>query len=85
MKINLHIERLVLNEVSVEPNQRAELKVAVETELRQQLVSQGIGSAIQSNNNRHLVSGGSISIDNIYKPESFGQQIGNAVYIGIRE
>jgi len=83
MNINLHIERLVLDGISIDSNQRAEFKAAVETELMQQLVSQGIGSTIQSNNNRHLVSGGSISIENIRKPESLGQQIGAAVYRGI--
>ncbi|NOZ51801.1 MAG: hypothetical protein GXP08_01465 [Gammaproteobacteria bacterium] len=85
MNINLHIERLVLDGVLVEPQQRAELKAVVESELRQQLVSQGISSTMQSNNNHQSVRAGSISIENIHKPVSLGQQIGNAVYRGIRK
>lgn len=85
MNINLHIERLVLDGVSIEPHQRADLKAAVETELSQRLVSQGIGSTMQSDNNRQSVRGGSISIENIRKPTSLGQQIGSAVYRGIEK
>lgn len=85
MNINLHIERLVLDGVSVKPHQRAELKAAVESELSHLLVSNGVGSGVQSNSNRRSVRGGSISIENIRKPASLGQQIGNAVYKGIRK
>ena len=83
MNINLHIDRLVLDGVSVAPHQRADLKAAVEVALRQQLANQGIGSAMQMNSHHRLVSGGSISVENSHKPVSLGQQIGNAVYGGI--
>lgn len=85
MNINLHIERLVLDGISVEPHQRAELKATVEATLSQQLVSQGISSAIQSNNNFQSVKGDSISIENIHRPTSLGQQIGDAVYRGLEK
>ena len=85
MNINLHIDRLVLDGVSVAPHQRADLKAAVEVALRQQLANQGIGSAMQSNSHRRSVSGGAITIDNSHKPVSLGQQIGKAVYRGIGE
>lgn len=83
MNINLHIERLVLDGVSVEPHQRAELKAAVEAELGYLLVSNGIGQGVQLSNRFRAVSGGVISIENIHEPASLGQQIGNAVYRGI--
>lgn len=83
MNINIHIERLVIDGFSVEPHQRADLKASVEAALSQQLVSQGIGSTMQSNNNCKSVKGGSISIENISTPASLGHQIGNAVYMGI--
>lgn len=83
MNINLHIDRLVLDGVSVEPHQRAELKAAVETQLGHLLVSNGIGSGVQSSNHFRAVSGGLISIENIHMPISFGQQIGDAIYRGI--
>ena len=83
MNVNLHIDRLVLEGVSVEPRQRTELKAAVESELRQQLTNQGIGSMLQSSNNQQSIRGGSISVENISKAASLGQQIGNAIYRGI--
>ena len=83
MNINLHIEQLVLDGVGVKPHQKNEIKVAVEAELRRHLINQGNDSTIQSNNNRRLVKGDSISIENNHKPASLGQQIGKAVHRGI--
>ena len=83
MNINLHIERLVLDGISLEPYQRADLKAAVESELSRLLVSNGLGSGVQSNNSYRSISGGSISIENTQRPTSLGQQIGSAVYRGI--
>ena len=83
MNINLHIERLVLDDVGIESHQKNEIKAAVETALKQQLVIQGIDSTMESSNNFQLVKGGSISIENISKPTSIGHQIGNAIYRGI--
>lgn len=83
MNINLHIERLVLEGISVEAKQRAELKSSVELELNRLLVSNGTGSDVQSNNNSRTVSGGEISNQNIHNPTMFGEQIGEAVYRGI--
>ena len=83
MNINLHIERLVLDGISLAPRQRAELKAAVESELRRQLEIQGLDSTMQSNDRRRSVRGGSISIGSSHKPLSLGQQIGNAVFKGI--
>ncbi len=85
MNINVHIERLILHGVGIKSHQKKELKVTIESELRQQLVSQGIGSMMQSNSNRQVVKGGSIAIENIRKSASLGQQIGKAVYKGIGE
>lgn len=83
MNINVHIDRLILDGIDVEPSQKKELKVAVETELSQQLVNLGIGSTMQSNNNHQSVEGGSFSIENVRRPTRLGQQIGNAVYKGV--
>jgi len=85
MNINLHIERLVLEGVGVKLHQKNEMKVAVEAELRQLLINQGIGSTMESSSNCQLVKGDSISIENISKPTSIGHQIGSAVYKGIRK
>jgi hypothetical protein len=83
MNINLHIERLVLDGISFEPYQRAELKAAVVSELGRLLVSNGIGSGLQSSSRLRAVSGGLIDIENYSKPAIIGQKIGDAVYGGI--
>jgi hypothetical protein len=85
MNINLHIERLILDDVGIKSHQKNEIKAAVEAALKQQLVNQGIDSTMKSSNNCQLIKGDSISIENISKPTSIGQQIGNAVYKGIRK
>ena len=83
MNINLHIERLVLDGVSVEPHQRAELKAAVEAELGRLLVSNEIGPGVQLSNSIRAVKGGLIAIDMHRKPFVLGQQIAQSVYGGI--
>ena len=83
MNINLHIERLVLDGISLAPHQRAALKTAVESEVKQQIANQGISDAMQSDSHHRSVSGGSISLENSREPVSLGQQIGNAIFRGI--
>lgn len=83
MNINLHIERLVLDGVSVEPHQRAELKAAVKSELGRLLVLTGIGSGVQLSNSLRAVSGGLISIESNNEPSHIGQKVAGAVYRGI--
>jgi len=83
MKINLHIEHLVLDGVSVEPHQRAELKAAVESELSRLLVSNGIGLDVQSGNSFRAIPGGLISIKYNQQLTNLWQQIGDAVYRGL--
>lgn len=84
MNINLHIESLVLDGISVEPHRRTELKSAVETQLGNLLLSNGIDSGLQSNNNPRAVSRGLIILKDT-KSINLGQQIGNAVYRGIKK
>lgn len=83
MKINLHIERLIVDDVGISPQQSSALKAAVESALRQQLLNQGINTTAQQGVNRATVAGGSIAIDNSQGTDHLGQQIGQAVYQGI--
>ena len=83
MNINLHIERLVLDGIAVDPHKIADLKASVEAELSQLLISQGIGSAMQSNYNCKSVRGVSFSMENISASLELGHQIGSAVYKGV--
>lgn len=85
MNINLHIERLVLDGIPMASHQRAQLKAAVESELSHLLISNGIGSAVQSGNNFREVPGGLISFESNDKPSHIGQQVAGAVHQGIRK
>ncbi len=85
MNINLHIERLVLDGISVEPHQRAELKAAVETELSQQFIENGISGNIQENSDANLIRGGMILLEGSNHLPNLGLQIGKAVYRGIEK
>ncbi|MGO1500975.1 MAG: hypothetical protein ACTHWH_06785 [Marinobacter sp.] len=83
MNINLHIERLIVDDIDIQPQQRGELKAAVTAALRQQLVSQGTAFSTQSHTSFSSVNAGSISLPTSPGTESLGQQIGHAIYRGI--
>lgn len=83
MKVNLHIDKLVLDGVGVEPHQRADLKAAVEAELTAALTRNGIGSGLQGGGSLRSVRAGSITVGEQNEPGRLGRQIGQAVYGGI--
>jgi len=83
MKVNLHIERLVLDGVGIEPHQQAGMKAAVEAELAGALAGNGIGSGLQGGGSFRSVRADSISVGGQNEPAQLGQQIGQAVYGGI--
>jgi hypothetical protein len=83
MKINLHIERLVLDGVDVEPHQRAGLKAAVEAELAGALARNGVASGLQDRGNVRAIRANSITVGEQNEPSRLGRQIGQAVYGGI--
>lgn len=83
MKINLHIERLVLDGVELEPHQRAGLKAAVEAELAGLLTRNGIASGLQDGGSLGTVQAGSISVGEQNEPAQLGRQIGRSIYGGI--
>ncbi len=83
MNINLHIERLIVDDFGIQPQQRDELKAAIVAALKQQLVAQGTALSRQPHTRRSSVNAGLIAIENNERAESLGQQIGNAVYRGI--
>ena len=85
MNINVHIERLILNDIGIKPHQETDVKVAVESELHRNLATHGLGTTMQSTSNRQVAKGGLVSLENNRKPAGLGQQIGKAVYKCLRE
>lgn len=84
MNINLHIERLILEDAGFDRLQASSIKAAVESELKRQLLSHGINPMKLSHNHHSRTTiDNSHSIDKTPMPTRFGQQIGNAIYRGI--
>jgi hypothetical protein len=83
MNINVNIERLVLEGVSVPPSQRPLLQAAVEAELARLLTAEGLGSGLRSGGAVPRVPAGTIQLSSEGNPTQLGQQITRTVYGGI--
>jgi hypothetical protein len=83
MNINVNIQRLVLEGVSVPPSQRPLLQAAVEAELARLLTAEGLGSGLRSGGAVPRVPAETIQLSSEGNPTQLGQQIAQAVYGGI--
>lgn len=84
MNINLHIERLVLDGISVDSHQRPMLKATLETELGRLLAQHGIASDLQSGGAFNTIRTDLIDVGEKNEPSHLGQQIAQLVYGGIK-
>ena len=82
--INLHIERLVLDGVSVDSHQQPMLKATLESELGMLLARNGIASGLQSGGVFNAIRTDSIDVGEKNKPSHLGRQIARSVYGGIK-
>lgn len=80
MNINLHIERLVLEEVDLPRHQRPLLQAAVEGELARLLAEGGL---VTGNMHMHSVQVGEVEFGDGSDPLGMGVQIAGAVYGGM--
>lgn len=83
MNINLHIERLVLDGISVDSHQRPMLKATLETELGRLLAQNGIAPGLQSGDAFNAIRTNSIDVGEKNEPSHLGRQIARSVYGGI--
>lgn len=84
MRINLHIDRLVLHGIELNRDQRSGLRLAVEDEVRQRLGDNGAMENLREADSRSTVRAGEIRNEETTTPENLGNQIGAAVVKGIR-
>jgi len=84
MNINLNIERLALDGISVEPHQRPVLKANLETELGRLLAQNGIAPDLQSGGAFNAIRTDSIDVGEKNEPSHLGQQIARSVCGGIK-
>lgn len=82
MKLNLHIERLVLNGVDIQPGQHHVLQSAVTNELNRMLTERGISPELAKGATLHQVPADNIHLIN-NNPDQIGQQIARSVYGGL--
>jgi len=83
MNINVHIERLVLDGISISANQRPLLQAAIESELTRLLATNGLAPHLLSGGAMPHAPAGSMQLAADSKPTHLGQQIAQAVYGGI--
>jgi len=83
MNITLHIERLVLEGLSLSPGDDPLLKAAVEAELAHLLGNRGLGDAARSSGATYRVRPADIQSPNNGSAAQLGKHIAAAVYEGI--
>jgi hypothetical protein len=82
MKVNLHIERLILNGLPIERAQGPLVKAALEVELTRLLAEGGLGAELTSGGAVPAIKADSIElIDG--SPTLMGRQIARSVYGGM--
>ncbi len=80
MKINLHIERLILDGVNIEPGQRHLLQAGVETELARMLAEGGLAPGFTQGVALPKLSTAGIQLPDAANGKPVGQQIAQTVY-----
>jgi hypothetical protein len=80
MKINLHIERLILDGLPLGPGDGARVRVAIEKELARLLTENDISSARPTGEALPSLRANPISITNESPPQTVGRQIAHSLY-----
>lgn len=80
MKINFHIERLILDDLLLKQHQREELKINAAAELSRLLQSDGLGSGIQSGNHFRVISKDLVPDSGKADPSHLGRMVAQAIY-----
>jgi hypothetical protein len=83
MNINIHIERLILDELPISHAQRPLVQAAVEAELVRLLAADGLSPDLMTGGAMSHAPGGSIQLTSDGNPYTLGQLIAQAVFGGI--
>lgn len=81
--INIRIDRIVLDGLSISNHQESQFKAAVETELAHLFTVNGLASGLQSGGAVSHISAGDIQLADDSDPSNLGQQVARAVYEGL--
>jgi hypothetical protein len=83
MNVNLHIDRLILDGIDLDPAQRPALQAAVEAELGRLLSEGGVGADFAGGGAVPSVKAGGFEMGGDGNPQQLGAQIARSVYGGI--
>lgn len=83
MKINVHIDRLVLEGLDITSDRSPLLQRAVETELTRLLTGGGLAPSLAQGVALPRIAAGNIEFNDGNNPAPLGQQIAQSVYGGI--
>jgi hypothetical protein len=83
VNVKLHIDRLVLDGIAVEPGQRPVLQAAVEAELGRLLAEGGVGESWAAGGAVPALKADGFQMSGERNPAQLGRQIAGAVYGGI--
>ena len=83
MNIRLHIDRLILDGVSLSARERPHLQAAVEMELGRLLAEGGIAIGLENGVALDAVRGGAVQLPREVSGKGLGKQVAQAVYGGI--
>lgn len=83
VNVNIYIERLVLNGLSISYHQQPLLQAAVETELTHLFTTNGMANGLLTGSAVSHISVGDIQLADDSDPTNLGQQIARAVYEGL--
>lgn len=85
MKINLHVERLILDGLPVSSHQAPLVQAAVEAELARLLTSERLAGTLNSGGATPRVNAPGIQLHSDNSPAQLGRQIAAAVYGGLNK
>lgn len=83
MRINIQIDRLVLDGFDLSRSQRPLMQAAFERELSRLLARDGLTNELSSDVRLPSLRVPAIQVDNTNNADSFGQQVAQAVHRGI--
>lgn len=83
MNVTVHIERLVLDGLSITYSQRSHLKASLEKELARLLTNGALASDLRSPGTFQCLTAGEIELRGNEEPQQLGKHIAHALYRGI--
>lgn len=85
MNLNLHIERIILEGVTIEPHEQAIVKASVISELGNLLTNTELPSYVTSHNLSPVIYGSEVSLSVTSAPRDLGMHVARSIYEGINK